>query len=278
MKSTLLMTWIQFVRLPGVLTVPGDVMVGAAVSGRELSWRTVGAVGLAYVFGMALNDVMDFEQDMLERPERPLASGAISRARGRAACLVLGMGAFLVHPTGPMAGLLGVIVLYTALKSVHILLGALLMAACRGGAVWIGAGAPRTLSLHLAGVMGFWMLLIAGITLLADRENDPEPSGSGLSGILAGGWLAGATGMLVLSSPPFWTCIPWLILAVMLWRNHDAIRRQQQVHPQQIGVLLSLLIPLQSLVLMASGQVVPAAWLLLTWPLLRFTAKRVAMS
>lgn len=273
-----LWSWVQFLRLPAVLTVPGDVLAGAGVVGRDPSWQTVAAVCLAFLFGMALNDVMDVRQDRVERPERPLPSGSLTPAQGGGACAVLALTALVLHPAWPMAGLLGVIVLYTSLKSVHVLAGALLMGTCRAGALWIGAGAPGTLSLPLAGVMGFWMLLIAGITLLADRENDPERSGRGLSGMLAGGWLTGATWVMLKSVPPFWTGIPWLILAAMLWRNHRLICHQKRVLPRNIGMLLSLLIPLQSLVIMSYGQVLPGALLLLLWPLLRFTAKRVAMS
>lgn len=273
-----MLSWIKFVRLPTVLTVPGDLLVGAAVVGRDVSWPSVVAVGLAYLFGMALNDVMDVKQDRVERPERPLASGTITSTQGRVACTVLGVGALLIYPEESLGLLLGLIVLYTLLKSVHPLLGALLMAACRGAAVWIGAGAPWELSFPLIGVMGFWMLLIAGITLLADLENDPGKPGRGLSGIVAGGWLGGVLLILFNSGSPYWTGIPFLILAAMLWRNHVAIRRQTCVLPRNIGVLLSLLIPLQSLVLMAYQQFLPGAGLLLTWPLLRYMAKRVAMS
>ncbi|MDA3874713.1 MAG: UbiA family prenyltransferase, partial [Kiritimatiellae bacterium] len=243
-----------------------------------VSWQTVAGVGVAYVFGMALTDVMDVQQDRVERPERPLPSGAISATQGGIACLVLGAGAFLLHPEPSMAGLLGCIVLYTSLKSFHVLTGALLMASCRGMALWIGAEAPWTIPLPLAGVMGFWMLLIVGITLLADREKDSGSSGTGLSALLAGGWLAGAGGIVIASGPPFLTGIPWLILAAMLWRNHESIRTHNRVLPQNIGILLSLLIPLQSLVLLGFQQFLPGTLLLLTFPLLRFTAKRVAMS
>jgi 4-hydroxybenzoate polyprenyltransferase len=235
-------------------------------------------VSLAYLFGMALNDVMDFKQDVVERPERPLPSGAIRRSQGRGACLVLAAGALFLHPAGSMAGLLGLIVLYTTLKSFHVCVGALLMAACRGAAIWIGAGAPVALSLHLAGVMGGWMSLILGITLLADRENDSERSGRGLSGILTGGWLFAAAGVVVLSGPPFWSAVPLLLLTGTLWQNHRAICDQQRVLPRNIGVLLSLLIPLQSLVLMAYGHTVAGAVLLPAWLLLRVTARRVAVS
>jgi UbiA prenyltransferase family len=71
----------ELVRLPAVLTVPGDVLLGAASSG----WPGGGAraVGISlgsslqYLAGMALNDYVDREVDAAERPGRPLPSGRV---------------------------------------------------------------------------------------------------------------------------------------------------------------------------------------------------------
>ena len=62
----------ELVRLPAVLSVPGDVLVGAAVSGqmRDVS-RTAGLVAASsclYLAGMALNDYADRDVDAVERP------------------------------------------------------------------------------------------------------------------------------------------------------------------------------------------------------------------
>ena len=65
----------ELVRLPAVLSVPGDVLVGAAASGqvRDVP-RTAGLVAASsclYLAGMALNDYADREIDAVERPGRP---------------------------------------------------------------------------------------------------------------------------------------------------------------------------------------------------------------
>ena len=62
----------ELVRLPAVLSVPGDVLVGAAASGqmRDVP-RTAGLVAASsclYLAGMALNDYADREVDAVERP------------------------------------------------------------------------------------------------------------------------------------------------------------------------------------------------------------------
>ncbi len=72
----------ELVRLPAVLSVPGDVLVGAAVSGqgRDVP-RTAGLVAASsclYLAGMALNDYADRDVDAVERPGRPIPSGRVT--------------------------------------------------------------------------------------------------------------------------------------------------------------------------------------------------------
>src|SRR5687767_12443969 len=71
------------VRLPAVLSVPGDILLGAAMTPPRRFGRTVGMVGssaLLYLGGMALNDWADREVDARERPGRPIPSGRVSPA------------------------------------------------------------------------------------------------------------------------------------------------------------------------------------------------------
>jgi 4-hydroxybenzoate polyprenyltransferase len=82
---------VELVRAPAALSVPGDVLAGAAAAGRPLDCRVGGAVAASvclYWAGMALNDYADRHLDIFERPERPLPSGrvrpetALALARG----------------------------------------------------------------------------------------------------------------------------------------------------------------------------------------------------
>lgn len=75
----------ELVRLPAVLSVPGDALVGAAASGQLRGPGDLPrALGLSsasacfYLAGMALNDYADRELDAHERPERPIPSGRVS--------------------------------------------------------------------------------------------------------------------------------------------------------------------------------------------------------
>jgi 4-hydroxybenzoate polyprenyltransferase len=142
---------IELVRAPAALSVPGDVIAGAAAA-RVLSPRTpalaAASVGL-YWAGMAANDWADRDVDAVERPERPIPSGRVSPP------VALGLAAGLTAAGVAAAGLVGG---RRALAVAAPLAGAIwaydlggkdtaagpaLMAACRGLDVLLGASAGR---------------------------------------------------------------------------------------------------------------------------------------
>lgn len=139
----------RLVRAPAALTVPGDVLVGAAAAGRRPGARvlaTAASSACLYWAGMALNDFADRHLDATERPDRPIPSGAVS---SRTALVVAsgltlaGLGLAEVaggmRITGPLAGLVWAYDLL--LKSTP--LGPLAMAAARALDVLAGAGGDR---------------------------------------------------------------------------------------------------------------------------------------
>ncbi|NUO97208.1 MAG: UbiA family prenyltransferase, partial [Nonomuraea sp.] len=70
---------IELVRAPAALSVPGDVIAGAAAGGA-LGRRTAGLACTSvclYWAGMAANDWADRQLDAVERPERPIPSGRV---------------------------------------------------------------------------------------------------------------------------------------------------------------------------------------------------------
>lgn len=77
----------DLVRLPAVLSAPGDPLLGAS-TGLPPSARQTGTAiassALAYMSGMALNDYADRHLDALERPHRPIPSGRLSSNRALA--------------------------------------------------------------------------------------------------------------------------------------------------------------------------------------------------
>jgi 4-hydroxybenzoate polyprenyltransferase len=105
-SSSTLWNWAQLVRIPNVWTILADV--GAAfllVAGGAAAWPRLIAILLSavalYWAGMILNDWFDLAQDQRERPNRPLASGAISHAlAGRVGWALLAFGVIAATVSG----------------------------------------------------------------------------------------------------------------------------------------------------------------------------------
>ncbi|HEX5540388.1 MAG TPA: UbiA family prenyltransferase [Micromonospora sp.] len=143
----------ELVRAPAALSVPGDVVAGAAAAGT-LGARTAGLAGASiclYWAGMAANDWADRDLDAVERPERPIPSGRISArtALGVAAGLTAA-GVAVAGLTGgrralAIAGPLAAAVWAYDIKAKGTPAGPPVMAVCRGLDVLLGAsgGRPR---------------------------------------------------------------------------------------------------------------------------------------
>jgi 4-hydroxybenzoate polyprenyltransferase len=143
----------ELVRAPAALSVPGDVVAGAAAAGA-LDRRVPGLAGasvLLYWAGMAANDWADRELDAIERPERPIPSGRVSPAAA------FGLSAGLTAAGLAVAGLAGgrralavAVPLAGAvwaydLAAKNTAAGPAVMAACRGLDVLLGASHGRPL-------------------------------------------------------------------------------------------------------------------------------------
>ena len=145
----------ELVRAPAALSVPGDALAGAAVTGTlgpQAAALSAASVCL-YWAGMAANDWADRDLDAKERPERPIPSGRMTpgTALGTAVTLT-GAGLSLAGLAGGRralavaAALAGTVWWYDcALK--HAAAGPAAMAACRGLDLLLGASSgpgPRT--------------------------------------------------------------------------------------------------------------------------------------
>lgn len=140
---------LDLVRAPAALTVLGDTVAGRAAAGLGqggVGLPLAGASVLLYTAGMALNDYADADLDAIERPERPIPSGRVSKATALtlAAGLTAG-GLGLAALAGrrhlavavPLAGLIW----SYDLVAKPTLAGPVVMAGCRAADVLLGAGA-----------------------------------------------------------------------------------------------------------------------------------------
>ncbi|WP_435206645.1 SCO3242 family prenyltransferase [Micromonospora sp. bgisy143] len=141
----------ELVRAPAALSVPGDVVAGAAAAGA-LSPRTpalAGASVLLYWAGMAANDWADRRLDAEERPERPIPSGRVTptAALGLAAGLTAAGVGLAAAVGGRRAAALAVPLAASIwgydLLAKNTAAGPAVMAACRGLDVLLGASGGR---------------------------------------------------------------------------------------------------------------------------------------
>jgi 4-hydroxybenzoate polyprenyltransferase len=142
---------LDLVRAPAALSVPGDVVVGAAAAG-VLDRRTGGLAGASvclYWAGMAANDWADRDLDAVERPDRPIPSGrvpapvALGLAAGLTVAGVAISGAVGGRRALAVAGPLAAAVWAYDLWAKNTVAGPLAMAACRTLDVLHGASTGR---------------------------------------------------------------------------------------------------------------------------------------
>ncbi|SEG91913.1 4-hydroxybenzoate polyprenyltransferase [Nonomuraea solani] len=145
---------LELVRAPAALSVPGDVVAGAA-AGRALGRRTAGLACSSvclYWAGMAANDWADRRLDAVERPERPIPSGRVSP--GAALAVAAGLtaaGVAAAALTGGRRALAVAVPLAAAVWTYDLVAkntraGPLVMALCRGLDVLLGATPGRSLA------------------------------------------------------------------------------------------------------------------------------------
>jgi 4-hydroxybenzoate polyprenyltransferase len=281
----------ELVRLPAVLSVPGDVLLGAAVSGqgRDVP-RTAGLVAASsclYLAGMALNDYADREVDAVERPGRPIPSGRVTPAfaLGLAGALTLGAAALSVAADGPRAlavtaPLAAAVWGYDlALKSQPIASAS--MSACRGLDVMMGAGAHGAASaVPAATVVAAHIAVVTEVSRREVTGGDPGVPKKALAATLG---VAAAGALLSRRAPKLGRAAALGLVgayAGIVGRAHaDAAADPSPARMQRaVGAGILGLIPLEAGLLAGAGAIVPAAGVATLWPIARRAAKKRAVT
>jgi len=298
--------WLQLLRAPNLLTVPGDPVAGFLLAAGKnaapgMAGRLLVAAAAALCFyagGLLLNDVLDLETDRRERPGRPLPTERVAPRRARLAAVAMmlaGLGLCLI--LGPRAREIGLvltaaIVLYDAGGKQVPFFGPLLMGTCRALSLLLGAAAVPgfvgwpPMVLIAAGVLGLYIL---SVTNLARREMEPGRIGRAKSwplGALTGGLVvfaalvirAGAGGAGLFLAPWFTAAAVAFGVSVRLART----RPQNRNVPAAIGMLLRALLPLQAALAWGAGAG-ELGWtvgivLLAVWPVSSILGHRFYMS
>jgi 4-hydroxybenzoate polyprenyltransferase len=171
--------FLRLMRPANVITAYADILAGVAATGvlqpERLSWLLVATTGL-YGGGVVLNDVFDAQLDSVERPERPIPSGAVTlRNASLFGGLLLAAGIGAAFLCSPVSGLVAsataiAVLLYDAWGKHQNILGPANMGLCRGlnlllgmtvAGVWPGMRTPLGL---------ITLCYIAGITALSRGE------------------------------------------------------------------------------------------------------------
>ena len=234
---SVLLAWLQLLRLPNLFTVPGDALAGFLFAGGVPSLRlaAVAAAGLClYGLGLVLNDLADIETDRRERPGRPLPSGRIPRSHAVLAAVLLlvgGLGAARMAGDEPFRLsllLMAVVVAYNQGLKKDPLGGPLALGACRAMNAMLGVALaqpgiwPAAAWLPPA-VIGLYIL---GVSALARRETEPGAKfGPRVIGLAIGLLLPIQAAFCALSGAGSagWICAGVL---VMLWPAHVLLGRK----------------------------------------------------
>ena len=276
---------VELVRLPAVLSVPGDALVGAALGRTRRGNLLALSSNALYAGGMALNDYSDRLVDGLERPGRPIPSGRIAAAQARTVALaLLASGVASARLLGgrrtkrvvlPLAAL----VWAYDMRAKNGAQGPVVMAACRGFDVLLGAspGALLPALPAAAAVAGH----TANVTTLSRQETDGADVATVaaarrgalvvaamplLLSLRSGGRAAGLTALgsaLYLAQ-----CVPPLSAAVA-----DPAAAQRAVGANVLGI-----IPLHPALLAAAGAPRRAMAVLGLLPIARRAARRRPVS
>jgi 4-hydroxybenzoate polyprenyltransferase len=174
-------------RPANIVTSVADVLAGITISGffiqpitdrnhiLPIVWLCISTIGL-YGGGVVFNDVFDAALDAVERPERPIPSGLVTRQQaGILGTFLLLIGIVSAMPVGPVPGLIAICIalaalLYDKWGKHHSFLGPLNMGICRGLNLLLG------ISILTLSLMSWWFLglipviYIASITMISRGE------------------------------------------------------------------------------------------------------------
>ena len=201
-----IMPWLRLLRLPNLFTAPGDSLAGyflasAFIGNKTVSLWTIVLLAVTsvfiYAFGVVMNDLVDYQEDCIHRPERPLPSGRINRQQATWICVQLwiiasiccpgsSISIFLLHIDSNSLFVFVVLFITIALYNMWLkhyrLAGSIAMGLCRGMNFLLGVTATGygvslgkiwPVFVPFAAITAY----IAAVTWLADKENEEQNVG-----------------------------------------------------------------------------------------------------
>lgn len=195
---SLWLAWLQLLRAPNLLTVPGDPIAGFFLASIYVTHMGLPPVSLAYLLpavaaslllymaGLLQNDFFDLAEDRRDRPHRPLASGQINPyfAIGLSVLLIL-----LAIAAGAAVGYLGAVVAVVLSQAIIVynrftkrlaVVGPINMGLCRGLSLLLGAvaGGWTFMATGPVGISAIGLTAyVAALTHIARGETSGRPVG-----------------------------------------------------------------------------------------------------
>jgi 4-hydroxybenzoate polyprenyltransferase len=233
---------LELMRPANILTAFADILAGFAVAGGVihlqsagvevipggLGWLLIATFGL-YGGGIVFNDVFDAGIDAVERPERPVPSGRISKTGasllGTALFLIGCLSAYRVNDTALIlaAGITISALIYDAWAKHSAVSGPFFMGLCRGGNLMLGASLVPVVLFDVWFIGLFPLLYISAITLISRGEVEGGRRHHGITAlimivivILAVPALALQFDFNVLIALPFLALFSWMVIPPFL--------------------------------------------------------------
>lgn len=165
--------YLQLMRPANIITAWADILAGVAVSGSfnvSVLAYLIFATSCLYGGGVVLNDAFDADLDALERPERPIPNGQVSRQNAFIlGYLLLANGIFLASLVSFLSAVLAIFIAVSAILydafGKHHWLGSVNMGMCRGANLLLGISAAPLM------VSEYWFLALIPITYIAAITN-----------------------------------------------------------------------------------------------------------
>ncbi|GAA6620430.1 UbiA-like protein EboC [Scytonema sp. NUACC26] len=229
--------YFQLMRPANIVTAWADILAGLAASGSialanqaviegstpdnlisSIAWLLLSTTGL-YGGGVIFNDVFDAEIDAIERPERPIPSGRVSRKEAVSiGSLFLCVGILAALQVSWLSAALACSIaaaalLYDAWGKHHPVFGPFNMGLCRGCNLLLG------LSAISSAIAEYWLLAlipivyIAAITTLSRGEVHGGKASTGIIALLLiSTVIAGLLGLSLLNNYHLLAALPFVIL------------------------------------------------------------------
>ena len=298
--STKFGAWLQLIRLPNLLTVPGDPLAGFTLAYFAGIYNDPSNVNLQfcifasllfYCGGLLQNDYCDIAKDSETRPARPLPSRLINARTAVYAAFVLFMAGLIAAALVSILTFAIALTLVASISSYNcitkgkVVIGPINMGMCRGLSLLLGASALGRDCIFNAPVIVSALGLtfyIASVTSIAAKETQTVSLNKNrwLPTIILTCWFTIL--YFTIGIYNLWSLGAYLVLACIstIWTLYLTINLSSEVTPkttqQTVGQLIRNLLLIQAAVISVAGWfgILGAVTLVLAWPISYMLSRR----